>query len=47
MVKNAFASLPDLTEVDRLSTEVDEAGKSREGCHPLDWLMCEVSQVKT
>lgn len=51
MVKNAFASLPDLTESDRLASAVEpmdtgndgDAGMSRgEGCHPLDRLMCEL-----
>lgn len=51
MVKNAFASLPDLTEADRLSSTVEtmdtgedgDASKNRgEGCHPLDRLMCEL-----
>lgn len=51
MVKNAFASLPDLTESDRLTSAAEpmdtgndgEPGMGRgEGCHPLDRLMCEL-----
>lgn len=51
MVKNAFASLPDLTESDRLTSAVEamdtgddgDVGKGRgEGCSPLDRLMCEL-----
>nr|XP_029716224.1 LOW QUALITY PROTEIN: mediator of RNA polymerase II transcription subunit 7 [Aedes albopictus] len=51
MVNNAFASLPDPTESDRLGSTAEpmdtgdegEAGKARgEGCHPVDRLMCEL-----